>query len=243
VAFGDLNAAAVARATDRLGARARWQIGTPYAGEEVPVLLVRARRRAAAPAEEVESVRLPKPRGPLLALRLGDARDAYPEVLPLDRIARAIVEAYVALGDISAASADSLALTPRAGGTVRCALTAGDARENGLLAAALEEAISPALGQRYVVSRPVWPNDRSAGAVAWRALTFRPPLDVSWYPVPSDLGTHKDRALVFHGAWRRWVGPGELLFAGREASAGREQRAAAAAARAEYVASRRVLWH
>jgi hypothetical protein len=61
--------------------------------------------------------------------------------------------------------------------------------------------------------------------------------------VPSDLGTHKDRALVFHGAWKRWLGPGELLFAGREASAGREQRAAAAAARADYVASRRVLWH
>src|SRR3954470_9425649 len=37
-----LNGAAVARATDRLGARNRWGIGEPYVGEEVPVLLVRA---------------------------------------------------------------------------------------------------------------------------------------------------------------------------------------------------------
>jgi hypothetical protein len=34
-----------------------------------------------------------------------------------------------------------------------------------------------------------------------------------------------------------------LLFAGREASAGRDQRTQSAAAGADYVASRRVLWH
>src|SRR4051794_23586774 len=47
-----LNGAAVARATDRLGARERWGIGTPYVGEEVPVLLVRAARGASAGAGE-----------------------------------------------------------------------------------------------------------------------------------------------------------------------------------------------
>ena len=254
--FPALNAAAVARATDRLGARGRWAIGEPYVGEEVPVLLVRAsggRRQpggastgggdapdAAAAAPQGP---LPNPRGPLLPFRLDSARAAYPEVLPLDRVAQAIVDAYVALGEIAPESGASLTLSPRAGGLIRCALPAGDARENGLLAAALEEAISPAFGQRYVVSRPVWPSDRSGGAVAWRALTFRAALDTAWHPVPSDLASHKDRATTYHAAWGERLGAGELLFAGREDSAGRGHRASAAAESPQYVASRRVLWH
>jgi hypothetical protein len=239
----------VARATDRLGARRRWRIGEPYVGEEVPVLLVRAARdgpstrTAATGAAPVDVGRLPKPRGPLLSFKLAAARVAYPEVLPLDRVAEAIVAAYAALGEIRPASAASLALSPRAGGLIRCALPAGDARENGLLAAALEEAISPAFGQRYVVSRPLWPASLGGGAVAWRALTFRKPLDTAWHPVPSDLASHKDRASAYHAAWSERLGAGELLFAGREDSAGREHRASAASDSADYVASRRVLWH
>ena len=67
--------------------------------------------------------------------------------------------------------------------------------------------------------------------------------DESWHPVPSDLGSHKERATAFHVAWQMHVGPGELLFAGREAAAGRDESASAAAAGAEYVTSRRTLWH
>jgi hypothetical protein len=168
---------------------------------------------------------------------------AYPTVLPLDRVARAIVDAYVALGEIGERSAASLTLTPRAGGTVRCSMPVGDATENGRLAAALDEAINPALNPRYVVSRPSWPVGRRPIAVAWHALTFRDALDVSWHPVPSDFGSHKDRATTYHVAWQLQVGPGELLFAGRQSAAGREESATAAAAGAAYVTSRRTLWH
>src|SRR4029077_13853857 len=127
----------------------------------------------------------PRPRGPLLAFRLRAARNAYPEVAPLDRIAQAIVAAYVALGEISATAGASLALTPRAGGTIRCALPAGTSAENAKLVDALDEAITPALGQRYVISRPVFPASLSSTAAALRALTFRRTLDVAWHPVPS----------------------------------------------------------
>jgi hypothetical protein len=119
----------------------------------------------------------------------------------------------------------------------------GNSHENALLAAALDEAIRPASGQRYVVSRPRWPEDRSAGSVIWRALTFRSPLAESWHPVPSHLGTRKERALAYHAAWRANVGPGQLLFAGREAAAGRDELASAASASAGYITSRRTLWH
>jgi superfamily II DNA or RNA helicase len=259
-----LNAAGIARAGDLMGARARWRIGEPYVGEDVPVLLVRAaptppnrrlpRQRdtdAGKPAgADVSGLLLdassgppPKPRGPLVAVRTRRLRSAYPSLLPLDRVARAIVAAYVALGEIDPAAGESLALTPRAGGLVRCALTSGNSHENALLAAALEEAISPASGQRYVVSRPTWPNDRSAGRVIWRALTFRSPLAESWHPVPSHLGTRKERALAYHAAWRANVGPGQLLFAGREAAAGRDELVGAASASAGYITNRRTLWH
>ena len=251
-----LNSDALTRAGDRLGARQRWRIGEPYVGEDVPVLLVRAARArtTGAPADEERpdsgllladgvTASPPRPQGLLAALRLRALRNAYPALLPLDRVARAIVAAYAELGQIRAAAAASLALTPRAGGLVRCALSAGDAGENGLLAVALDEAISPAIGQRYVVSRPVWPEDRAARTVFWRAVTFRAPLAQSWHPVPSDFGSHKQRALMYHAAWLRHVGPGELLFAGREAAAGRDELADAAAAGADYVTSRRTLWH
>jgi hypothetical protein len=258
-----LNADGLARAGDLLGARKRWRIGQPYVGEEVPVLLVSAATRrpahygarqrgaeAGAGGADTSGLLLestsappPKPRGPLVAARTRRLRIAYPSLLPLDRVARAVVAAYVALGEIDPAAGESLALTPRPGGLVRCALTKGNSQENALLAAALDEAISPALGQRYVLSRPSWPDDRSAGSVIWRALTFRSPLAESWHPVPSNLGTRKERALAYHAAWRANVGPGRLLFAGREASAGRDELASAASANTGYITSRRMLWH
>jgi hypothetical protein len=259
-----LNADGIARAGDVIGARERWRIGEPYVGEDVPVLLVSAasgplarrvpRERDAeagtAAGADMSGLLLdpssgppPKPRGPLVALRTRRLRSAYPSLLPLDRVARAIVAAYVALGEIDTAAGESLALTPRVGGLVRCALTMGNSNENALLAAALDEAIRPASGQRYVVSRPRWPEGRSAGSVIWRALTFRSPLAESWHPVPSHLGTRKERALAYHAAWRANVGPGQLLFAGREAAAGRDELASAASASAGYITSRRTLWH
>ena len=62
-------------------------------------------------------------------------------------------------------------------------------------------------------------------------------------PVPSDLASHKDRATTYHAAWTELLGTGQLLFAGREDSAGRGHRASAASESPQYVASRRVLWH
>src|SRR5204863_909063 len=110
----------VARATDRLGARGRWGIGQPYVGEEVPVLLVRRAGRGGGHQGEPPATMsvglpatvtaLPKARGPFLAFRLAAARAAYPEVLPLDSVAGAIVAAYVALGEIRAQAGASLAL-------------------------------------------------------------------------------------------------------------------------------------
>jgi len=248
-----LNGEVLIRSADRLGVRRRWRIGEPYVGEDLPVLVARPAGGSRPGAHDDTkpasglllgaTSRPPRPSGPLVALRLNAMRAAYPTLIPLDRVARGIVAAYVSLGEVRPAAGESLALSPRPGGIVRCALAAGDAHQNALLTTALEEAISPAHGQRYVVSRPVWPIMLRSSAIAWRALTFRALLAVAWHPVPSDLGSRKNRALAYHAAWRTHVGAGELLFAGREAAAGRDELIVAAATSAGYVTSRRTLWH
>jgi len=243
-----LNAAALARAGDLLGARTRWRLGEPYVGEDVPVLLVRP---AGGPERPVDGsglrpgpppARLPKPRGATLGFRLGAAARAYLAILPLDQVAAAIVDAYVALGEITREAADSLVLAPRPGGTFRVALPAGRHAENARLATALELAIGPAANPRYVVSRPAWPPGLTLGAGRRRALTLRRVFETSWHPVPADLATHKERAAAYHAAWQVRLGPGELLFCGREGAAGREAAALAASAEEQWFTSPRTLW-
>ncbi|MCW2953399.1 MAG: type restriction protein res subunit, partial [Conexibacter sp.] len=60
----ELNAAALRRAADHLGAWSRWRIGEPYVGEDVPVLLVRAvrRQRVALDAPRTAGAGAPLPR-------------------------------------------------------------------------------------------------------------------------------------------------------------------------------------
>ena len=54
---------------------------------------------------------------------------------------------------------------------------------------------------------------------------------------------HEARALAYHAAWRANVGPGQLLFAGRDTAARRQELASATSASAGYTTSRRTLWH
>ncbi|HEX6389145.1 MAG TPA: hypothetical protein VFZ89_06860, partial [Solirubrobacteraceae bacterium] len=178
-----------------------------------------------------------------LGLRLAAAARAYPTVLPLDQVAAAIVDAYAALGELGRDAAGSLVLTPRAGGTFRVAVPAGDYAENARLATALEQALMPASNPRDVVSRPAWPAGLALGAARRRALTFRRVFETAWHAVPDDLATRKERAEAYHAAWRARLGPGELLFCGREGAAGRDAAAVAAAADEQWVTSSRTLWH
>ena len=123
---------------DRDAARARWRIGTPYAGHEIATLVLHPRRDAPPPPRRLPE-RPPRiavgeraaarrrdaiaalaaapgprspgrsrwPRFPLAGASAGAAvararKDAalLPVAAPLDRIARAVCEAYVALGEL-----------------------------------------------------------------------------------------------------------------------------------------------
>jgi superfamily II DNA or RNA helicase len=224
--FAELNAATLARAADLEAARERWRIGEPYRAVELPALLVR-RRAAEAPVTAHVAIADLRPLPPPRWWRLPPRRRAlYPPVLALERVARAVADAYLALGELSVEAHGSLAWQPRAGGYVRCLLPAGTPEENDRFTAALEDAIAPASAHRYVLSRPLagWPRHAAA-----------------WHPVPGDLGRRRDRAEAYRAAFTRWLGPGELLYV-PSSEGGRAALATASAAPEDFEAQRRVLW-
>jgi superfamily II DNA or RNA helicase len=162
------------------------------------------------------------------AVRLRSARSRLPVVLPLDRAVRAIADAYVSLGELSAEGAATVEFEPRASGWLRVSLPAAGPEESTLVARALDELIGVADAPRYLIGRPLAEPGVGAGALLGRVLRRRPPFPSRLHPVPSDLGRNKERAEAFARAWARWVGPGELIFAQRTEE-GREARARAAA--------------
>ena len=245
-AFAALNASALARAADLHGARRRWAIGTRYIGEEVPVLLVRRNNAAtpsAPPSAPVSPPRLPWHRGPAVLFGLKSAVLAYPTVLALDRVARIIVDTYVALDEITPRAAASVTLVPRPGGALRCLLADGNRDENRLFTSALEDVLGGGAVPRYVISRLAWPASATRSTLrCWQALLGRWKLDVTWHPVPSDLASHRHRADAFHNSWANWLGYSHLLFAGRT-DEGRAARAHATSAAAQFDSSQRTMWH
>jgi superfamily II DNA or RNA helicase len=221
--FSALNGLARARAADPAGARARWRIGEPYRAVELPALLVRSRRRRRGEGEpEAIAVGELRPAGkPRWWLLPATRRRRFPVVLPLQRVARAVADAYVALGELPAAAAASLAWQQRAGGYVRCLLPEGSPEDNARFASALAEAVEPAVAQRYVIARPL-------GAV---------PYERAWHPVPSDLARNRERADAYAAAFGRWLGPGELRYTVTDATA-----LAPATAAGDWETQTRQLW-
>lgn len=87
--------------------------------------------------------------------------------------------------------------TPLADGTFSLALIGGTFYESSLFADSLHEILSPIENPRYLVVRPgiflgISRND--------------------YHTVPIRLGVRKEFAQVFHRAWRKYVGPGELIY-------------------------------
>jgi hypothetical protein len=175
------------------------------------------------------------------ALRLRRAGRRLPIVLPLGRAARAVVDAYRELGELSDAAAASLEIEPRASGYLRCVLTAATPDESARFADALDELAGVSDAPRYLVTRPLPEPDTSATTLLGRVLLRRPPFPVRHHPVPADLAKRKDRAEAFARAWRRHLGPGSLIFTQRT-DEGRRARAEAAAEDGGYETLVRDIW-
>jgi superfamily II DNA or RNA helicase len=175
------------------------------------------------------------------AVRLARAQKRMPLVLPLERSARAVVDAYRELGEMSDAAAGSLEIEVRASGYLRCVLTEATPEESVRFADALDELASVADAPRYLVGRPLPDPDAGALALLGRVLRRRPPFPRRHHPVPRDLGRNKERAAAFERAWARHVGGGELVFTQRS-DEGRRARAEAAAEDGGYETVLRDIW-
>ena len=175
------------------------------------------------------------------AARLRAAARELGPTPPLDLVARAVVGAYLALGELGADVASSLTIEPRASGYLRARLTRGTAEDGARLATGLAQILEPAGAPRYLVSRLVRVPGRGAPSMLGRALLRRPPYDTLWHAVPDDLGSHKDRAEAFHIAWRAQLGPSALRFTQRS-DEGRRALADAAAQAAPYDVAVRDVW-
>jgi superfamily II DNA or RNA helicase len=175
------------------------------------------------------------------ALRLRRASRRLPVVLPLDRAARAVVDAYRELGELSDAAAGSLTIEPRASGYLRCVLTEATPEESARFADALDELAGVSDAPRYLVARPLPDPEAGTLSLLGRVLTRRPPFPVRHHPVPADLARRKDRAEAFARAWSRHLGPTRLLFTQRS-DEGRRARAEAAAEDGGYETLVRDIW-
>jgi superfamily II DNA or RNA helicase len=181
------------------------------------------------------------PAGLVLAgVRLRRVRAELADALPLDRAARAVLDAYQDLGELRPEAAASLAIEPRASGYLRCLLRAATELETALFTAALDELLSPPAAPRYLVSR-LLPGRAGPGRPLLRLLAGRRPFPLRWEAVPGDLGRRKDRAEAFARAWRRWLGPSELLFTHRT-EAGRDALALAGSQPVDFETSTRKVW-
>ena len=97
--------------------------------------------------------------------------------------------------------------------------------------------LSPTEFPRYLVSRLVPASDRGTLRPLGRLLARKPPFERRWVAVPDDLGRTKQRAEAYAEAWRRWLGPADLLFTQRS-----EAVADANAQRSDYQTTSRKIW-
>lgn len=160
----------------------------------------------------------------------------------LERAARAVLDAYVQLGEIRPQAAQSLQFAPRLGGRIRCALADGSADENRAFANALEEALGGAAAHRYLVSRALVAPAASAGTRLARATVGKERPLLAWHPVPSDLGRNRARADAYLEAWQRWVSPEAELRYTVGSEPGQRLLLEASADPGGYAASHRTLW-
>jgi hypothetical protein len=134
---------------------------------------------------------------------------------------------------------EAIAVETLPDGTMAIAVLDRDAGEDSAtFAHALDELFGPVVSPRYLIRRDDGRMPSLPLQVVWlplRAFLRRPDGERPvYYPVPGVLGVNRDRADVFAGEWRRWVGGGGLVLArspeGRrvlsQARADRRRRAA-----------------
>lgn len=136
-------------------------------------------------------------------------------------VASAVADGLRGAG-LSPYGADHLAVGTEPDGTTSYRLTDVDEPVSAMFASALEEAVAPMSGPRYVVPRWVTSPPRGAdGLVRGLRAVSGPQHDGEvWHTVPSALATTRARADAYAEAWGHWVGGGKAVYASSPEGAG-----------------------
>ena len=126
--------------------------------------------------------------------------------LPVDgslgRMGHAVLEALRTAGVVLTPAAEATVRHQRLpDGSVTVSLSGGSFQERSAFADAMAELIGPVENPRYLITR--------TGSGSGRGR-------MDFHAVPALLGVNKERAEALLTAWRRHVGPGELIFTRRE---------------------------
>ena len=133
----------------------------------------------------------------------------YPVRLPVDRVAHAICDAYVALGELREEARGSLVFEPRSSGFVRVHLGAADASESERFAVALEQALGPPSAGGWWISRPV-AVPRGLARPRWRQALAGRASSTSCGSVCRTTSAVGGSGGAYAAAWACWLGACEL---------------------------------
>ena len=138
----------------------------------------------------------------------------------LGQIGRATADALLKAGLISRGS-DAVQVEVEADGEYRCLLSGVIEAESEVFATALQQALAPIGGPRYVLPRWTLTRDSTSWWVRVRAAYGHVAhAGEVWHPVPDVLGVNAVRAQAYATSWDRWVGGGPALFTGSPEGAG-----------------------
>jgi superfamily II DNA or RNA helicase len=123
---------------------------------------------------------------------------------------------------LSPAGADALAVDVLPDGSTAYRLGGVPEEASARFAAALEEALAPMSGPRYVVARWVTspPHGLDGLRRGLRALARPVPDGEVWHTVPSVLAQRREQADAYADAWDHWVGGGRPVLASSPEGAG-----------------------
>jgi superfamily II DNA or RNA helicase len=142
------------------------------------------------------------------------------------RVTVGLVASAVADGlrgaDLSPVGADGVRVETTPDGVASYRLDGVEEEVSARFATALEEALAPMSGPRYVVRRWVTsaPHGVDGLVRGLRAVTGNRPDGEVWHSVPSVLASTRERADAYAAAWDHWVGGGPAVYAGSPEGAG-----------------------
>lgn len=220
--FRAINETMLLRSTERPAIARRWRVGEPYADRVVPTLRIRPTadaRPVVPPSVQLTGEPVPWARmgasGPVWTRsETRVRRRPWAAAREVAREYGIMVHAWIVAEALAAlrggAGAEAVAAVVDAQGAYRLRMNTPDDAVAAAFTEAVDELLAPIATPRYLVARHTPPAaSRRSG---WAVLFGRHrPVARTWYPMPAEFARTKAGRAAFAEAWRRWIGPGDMV--------------------------------